>query len=134
MSEGVRYYHDDRTYLAQAKGTPTCRVVVKNSNGGNGVISAPRLGGLHHRHDRPHMSQLRSSLDKVRNRRRKRCVRRHVSTRSAMPSRFWKFDERSTSQSNISCATCSAFEDGFSCCPDAILAKHNRLRLRPSRS
>ena len=51
MNEYVRYYHEDRTHLALAKGTPTGRVAVKNSDGGDGVISTPRLGGLQHRCD-----------------------------------------------------------------------------------
>jgi transposase InsO family protein len=51
MKDYVRYYHEDRTHLALAKGTPTGRVVMKNSDGGDGVISTPRLGGLHHRYD-----------------------------------------------------------------------------------
>jgi transposase InsO family protein len=51
MKDYVRYYHEDRTHLAFLKGTPTGRVAVKYSDGGDGVISTPRLGGLHHRYD-----------------------------------------------------------------------------------
>jgi transposase InsO family protein len=51
MNESVRYYHEDRTHLSLGKGTPAGRVAVKNSDGGDGVISSPRLGGLHHRYD-----------------------------------------------------------------------------------
>jgi len=47
----VRYYHDDRTHLALAKGTPSGREAEKNSDAGCSVVSMPRLGGLHHRYD-----------------------------------------------------------------------------------
>ena len=52
MNEYIRYYHEDRTHLALAKGTPAGRVAVSNSEGGSKVIAMPRLGGLHHRYDR----------------------------------------------------------------------------------
>lgn len=51
MNEYVRYYHEDRTHLALAKGTPTGRVAEENSGASRKVISMPRLGGLHHRYD-----------------------------------------------------------------------------------
>ena len=51
MDEYVRYYHDDRTHLALAKGTPAGREAEKNSVAGRKVISMPKLGGLHHRYD-----------------------------------------------------------------------------------
>ena len=51
MSEYVRYYHDDRTHLALAKGTPAGRKTETNSTTGCKVVSKPRLGGLHHRYD-----------------------------------------------------------------------------------
>jgi hypothetical protein len=46
----VLYYHDDRTHLALAKGTPADREPEKNPNIGCRVVSVPRLGGLHHRY------------------------------------------------------------------------------------
>jgi transposase InsO family protein len=52
MNEYVRYYHEDRTHLALAKGTPAGRVAVSASVDGSKVIVMPRLGGLHHRYDR----------------------------------------------------------------------------------
>jgi transposase InsO family protein len=51
MKDYVRYYHGDRTHLELGKGTPAGRAVMKNSGGGDGVIFAPRVGGLHHRYD-----------------------------------------------------------------------------------
>ena len=51
MSEYVRYYHDDRTHLALAKGTPAGRAAVSDLRAGSRVIAMPRLGGLHHRYD-----------------------------------------------------------------------------------
>jgi hypothetical protein len=51
MNEYVRYYHDDRTHLALAKGTPTGRRTAKNPGVSRRIASMPRLGGLHHRYD-----------------------------------------------------------------------------------
>ena len=51
MREYVRYYHDDRTHLALAKGTPAGRKAGTNPVAACKVISMPRLGGLHHRYD-----------------------------------------------------------------------------------
>jgi hypothetical protein len=51
MSEYVRYYHDDRTHLALAKGTPARREAARIGDVACSVISMPRLGGLHHRYD-----------------------------------------------------------------------------------
>jgi hypothetical protein len=51
MNEYVRYYHEDRTHLALAKGTPGGREAVTNSGVGSRIIAMPRLGGLHHRYD-----------------------------------------------------------------------------------
>jgi hypothetical protein len=50
MNEYVCYYHDDRTHLALAKGTPAGREAVKTPAEGHGIVSIPRLGGLHHRY------------------------------------------------------------------------------------
>jgi putative transposase len=51
MGDYIRYYHDDRTHLALAKGTPTGREARKYPDAGRRVVSIPRLGGLHHRYD-----------------------------------------------------------------------------------
>jgi putative transposase len=51
MNEYVRYYHEDRTHLALAKGTPTGREAEKDTGVGYRVVSMPRLGGLYHRYD-----------------------------------------------------------------------------------
>jgi transposase InsO family protein len=51
MSEYISYYHEDRTHLALAKGTPAGREAVMDSDTGSRVISMSRLGGLHHRYD-----------------------------------------------------------------------------------
>jgi hypothetical protein len=47
----IRFYHDDRTHLALAKGTPAGREAEKNTGSGHRVVSMPRLGGLHHRYN-----------------------------------------------------------------------------------
>jgi transposase InsO family protein len=49
--EYVRYYHDDRTHLALAKGTPAGREAEENPGESSRIVSMPRLGGLHHRYD-----------------------------------------------------------------------------------
>ena len=51
MSEYVRYYHEDRTHLALAKGTLGGREAARSSDGFRAVESTPRLGGLHRRYD-----------------------------------------------------------------------------------
>ncbi len=51
MNEYVRYYREDRTHLALAKGTPACREAVSNPGVGNRIITMPKLGDLHHRYD-----------------------------------------------------------------------------------
>jgi hypothetical protein len=51
MNDYVRYYHDDRTHLALAKGTPANREAGKNPDPGCRIESKPRLSGLHHRYD-----------------------------------------------------------------------------------
>jgi putative transposase len=51
MSEYVRYYHDDRTHLGLARQTPGGRAAAKQAMLPPGVVSMPRLGGLHHRYD-----------------------------------------------------------------------------------
>jgi len=50
VSEYVRYYHDDRTHLGLKKETPGKRKTGIR-NGECQIVSAPRLGGLHHRYD-----------------------------------------------------------------------------------
>ena len=47
----VRYYHENRTHLALAKGTPAGREAENNTGIVRKVVSMPRLGGLHHRYD-----------------------------------------------------------------------------------
>src|ERR1700688_529799 len=49
LSEYVHYYHEDRTHLGLAKGTPENRTPCR---GFGPVASSARLGGLHHRYDR----------------------------------------------------------------------------------
>jgi hypothetical protein len=51
MDEYFRYYHNDRTHLALAKGTPVGREAASKSGTGGRAIAMPRLGGLHHRYD-----------------------------------------------------------------------------------
>ena len=51
MNEYVRYYHEDRTHLTLAKGTPAGRKAGTKHIAGHKVVSMPRLGGLHHRYD-----------------------------------------------------------------------------------
>jgi len=49
LSEYVRYYHEDRTYLGLGKGTPDSRIT---STASGRIFSHDRLGGLRHRYDR----------------------------------------------------------------------------------
>jgi putative transposase len=49
LSHYVRYYHEDRTHLELAKGTPHNR---PGSIAPGRVLSYVRLGGLHHRYER----------------------------------------------------------------------------------
>jgi putative transposase len=51
LNEYVGYYHEDRTHLALAKGTPGGREAKKDPGAARRVVSMPRLGGLHHRYD-----------------------------------------------------------------------------------
>jgi transposase InsO family protein len=51
MNEYARYYHDDRTHLALAKGTPAGREAEDATGVGRGIVATPKLGGLHHRYD-----------------------------------------------------------------------------------
>jgi putative transposase len=51
MNEYVRYYHDDRTHLPLAKGTPASRKACNYPSASGQVVSKPRPGGLHHRYD-----------------------------------------------------------------------------------
>jgi putative transposase len=49
LSQYVRYYHEDRTHLGLAKGTPNGR---SRDLAPGRVLAHERLGGLHHRYDR----------------------------------------------------------------------------------
>jgi putative transposase len=51
LNEYVCYYHDDRTHLALAKGTPAGREPEKKCRTSGRIVAMPRLGGLHHRYD-----------------------------------------------------------------------------------
>ena len=51
MNEYVLYYHEDRTHLALAKGTPAGREAEKTTSDSRRVVAMSRLGGLHHRYD-----------------------------------------------------------------------------------
>jgi putative transposase len=51
MNEYVRYYHDDRTHISLAKGTPDGREAPSESGAGRRIMAMPRIGGLHHRYD-----------------------------------------------------------------------------------
>jgi hypothetical protein len=50
MRDYVRYYHEDRTHLGLAKETPGKRSAEKSTDASRGVVSLPRVGGLHHRY------------------------------------------------------------------------------------
>jgi hypothetical protein len=88
MKDYVCYYQEDRTHLALAKGTPIGRVAVKNSDGGDGVISTPRLGGLHRRYDLA-ARYARSILCPLHGRwtAEQTCARRLLTVHSAQSSR-----------------------------------------------
>ena len=49
LSEYLSYYHEDRTHLGLAKGTPLGR---PPSGVSGRIVSHERVGGLHHRYDR----------------------------------------------------------------------------------
>jgi putative transposase len=49
--EYVSYYHNDRTHLALAKGTPSGREAAEETNAGSRIVATRRLGGLHHRYN-----------------------------------------------------------------------------------
>jgi transposase InsO family protein len=51
MNDYVGYYHEDRTHLALAKGTPAGRQAASKFNVRSKVVAMPRLGGLHRRYD-----------------------------------------------------------------------------------
>jgi len=51
MNEYVRYYHEDRTHLGLEKKTPGNRLAERSIGKSCRVLSAPRLGGLHHRYE-----------------------------------------------------------------------------------
>jgi putative transposase len=50
MKAYISYYHEDRTHLGFAKETPARRKAEENPALDWGVVSIPRLGGLHHRY------------------------------------------------------------------------------------
>lgn len=51
MNEYIRYYYEDRTHLGLSKETPAQRQASKGTAPDAKVVSAPRLGGLHHRYN-----------------------------------------------------------------------------------
>jgi putative transposase len=51
MRDYVGYYHDDRTHLGLEKETPEGREASNSFDAACGIVSMPRLGGLHHRYD-----------------------------------------------------------------------------------
>jgi putative transposase len=50
VREYLEYYHDDRIHDALKKEAPILRVVERRPRGTAKVVSAPRVGGLHHRY------------------------------------------------------------------------------------
>ena len=46
----ISYYHEDRTHLGLGKETPAGRKAEENPAPDCGIVSIPRLGGLHHRY------------------------------------------------------------------------------------
>jgi hypothetical protein len=51
MAEYIRYHHNDPTHLGLDKQTPAGRVPAMETMMSAKIVSAPRLGGLHHRYD-----------------------------------------------------------------------------------
>ena len=51
LSALIGYYHDDRTHLGLAKGTPSGRQAAPKPIGNSEVVALPRIGGLHHRYE-----------------------------------------------------------------------------------
>ncbi len=50
LREYIAYFQQDRIHDALDRATPNCRPVEKKPNSQAGLISSPRLGGLHHRY------------------------------------------------------------------------------------
>ena len=53
LRDYLEYYHDDRIHDALQKETPGLRIVERRPRGTAKVVSAPRVGGLHHRYHWP---------------------------------------------------------------------------------
>ena len=53
LSALIACYHDDRTHLGLAKGTPSGRQASPKPIGNSEVVALPRIGGLHHRYECP---------------------------------------------------------------------------------
>ena len=51
LSALIACYHDDRTHLGLAKGTPSGRQASPKPIGNSEVVALPRIGGLHHRYE-----------------------------------------------------------------------------------
>ena len=51
LSALIARYHDDRTHLGLAKGTPSGRQAAPKPIGNSEVVALPRIGGLHHRYE-----------------------------------------------------------------------------------
>ena len=50
LRDYLEYYHDDRIHDALKKEAPILRVVERRPRGTAKVVSAPHVGGLHHRY------------------------------------------------------------------------------------
>lgn len=50
LRDFIAYHHDDRTHLGIAKQAPAGRQRSTRRGASSDVVSLPRLGGLHHRH------------------------------------------------------------------------------------
>ena len=47
----LRYYHEDRTHLSQAKDSPEGRPVASRPSPTAQIVAMPRIAGLHHRYE-----------------------------------------------------------------------------------
>jgi putative transposase len=50
VHEYIRYYHEDRNHDALDKDTPEPRTAERRKGAQSGVVTVPRVGGLHHRY------------------------------------------------------------------------------------
>ena len=119
MTEYVRYYHEDRTHLALAKGTPAGREAVSNPCLGAATIAMPRLAACIIATIWPLESDIRSILNESEQEPREACAFRSrtlpfsaFSTRSSVIEQFHPPGNclHNHIQRRMSCSFCTRME------------------------